>query len=217
VNNKEDWKEKRLNMLENQLKSRGIKDINVLKIMSEVPREEFVPENMKNSAYDDGPLSIGKGQTISQPYMVAVMTEFLALTGKEKVLELGTGSGYQTAILCHLSREVLSIERIPELAKEAKEKLKKLGYKNFKIKTGNGTTGWEEEAPFDGIIVTAGSPEIPDSLKSQLAENGRLVIPVGDRYTQTLFRITKKRDSFTKEEFTQCVFVPLIGKYGWKN
>ena len=202
-------------MVETQLKSRGVKDINVLKVMSMVPREEFVPENLKDSAYDDGPLSIGKGQTISQPYMVALMTEILALTGKETVLELGTGSGYQTAVLCHLAKSVLSIERIPELAHEAEEKLQKLGYKNFKIKIGNGTLGLEKEMSFDAIIVTAGSPEVPESLKFQLAENGRLVIPVGNRYTQTLFRITKRLDSFIKEEFTQCVFVPLIGKHGW--
>ncbi|MDY6863895.1 MAG: protein-L-isoaspartate(D-aspartate) O-methyltransferase [Thermodesulfobacteriota bacterium] len=214
---KDDWEIKRLNMVESQLKNRGIKDINVLKIMSTVPREEFVPENLKDSAYDDCPLSIGKGQTISQPYMVAVMTESLALTGKEKVLELGTGSGYQTAVLCHLARRVFSIERIPELADQSEEKLKKLGYKNFEIKTGNGTLGWDEEAPFDCIIVTAGSPRAPDSLKYQLEEGGRLVIPIGNRYSQTLFRITRRMDSFIEEEFTQCIFVPLIGKYGWGN
>jgi len=215
--NKDYWEKKRLDMVEKQLKSRGIRDINVLKAMSIVPREEFIPENLKNSAYDDCPLSIGKGQTISQPYMVAIMTEILALTGKEKVLELGTGSGYQTAILCHLAEKVLSIERIPELAEKAKERLKRLGYENFKIKIGNGTLGWEEEGPFDAIIVTAGSPEIPNTLKSQLSENGRLVIPIGNRYTQTLYRITRKIDAFIEEKFTQCVFVPLIGKYGWKN
>lgn len=208
---------KRLAMVENQLKARGIFDQAVLKAMAEVPREFFVPEEYLCEAYNDGPLPIGEGQTISQPYMVAVMTECLALTGSDKVLEIGTGSGYQMAVLLKITPMVYSIERIPSLARKAEAKFLELGYEQVHIKVDDGSCGWPEEAPFDGIIVTSGAPSVPDSLKEQLVEGGRLVIPVGSRHTQVLYKITRTGNRYITEEITHCVFVPLIGKYAWKE
>jgi protein-L-isoaspartate(D-aspartate) O-methyltransferase len=213
-----DWNELQDQMVKRQLVSRGIKDERVLEAMRKVPRHLFVPENLRGSAYHDGPLSIGEGQTISQPYMVALMTECLGLKGGEKVLEIGTGSGYQTAVLAELAEHVYSIERVPILLEKAQQVLTDLGYETITFfKEGDGTFGWPEESPFDGIIVTAGAPDISPILVQQLNDGGVLVVPVGSRYSQTLYKVTKKGDMIEKEERTLCVFVPLIGKYGWKQ
>ena len=211
-----DFQRQRDLMVQNQLKRRGIVSFRVLETMRKVPRERFVPGESISSAYNDSPLSIGEGQTISQPYMVALMTECLNLEGKERVLEIGTGSGYQTAILAELAYEVYTIELHEILSERAKSLLLDLGYHNIEFRVSDGSKGWKEESPFDGIIVTAGSPDIPNTLQEQLNDGGRLVIPVGSRFVQTLFRITKKGNTFHKKEFTSCVFVPLVGEYGWK-
>jgi protein-L-isoaspartate(D-aspartate) O-methyltransferase len=211
------WQHERTRMVDEQLKARGISDPKVLAAMETVPRELFIPEEYRGSAYKDGPLPIGDGQTISQPYMVALMTQCLALTGTERVLEIGTGCGYQMAVLLEITPRVYSIERLPGLAQRARKNLMLLGHENLHIRVGDGTSGWPDEAPFDGIIVTAGAQEIPDALREQLADGGRLVIPVGPRYSQTLYRVTRTKNRFSEEQFTTCVFVPLIGKYGWKD
>lgn len=210
-----DWEQERLLMVEGQLKSRGISDERVLQAMGKVPRHHFVPQDCRKSAYVDGPLPIGEGQTVSQPYMVGLMTQCLELKGNDKVLEIGTGSGYQSAILMELAGELYTIERIPILAEKAKGKLLELDYNRFHIKVADGTKGWPEEAPFDGIIVTAGAPEIPETLVNQLSEGGRLVIPVGTRFSQRLYKCVKKEGRCIQEENTMCIFVPLIGEYGW--
>jgi protein-L-isoaspartate(D-aspartate) O-methyltransferase len=210
-----DFPRARLKMVEEQIISRGIKDQKLIAAMKKVPRHLFVEEALQNQAYSDYPLPIGEKQTISQPYMVALMTEALLLTGKEKVLEIGTGSGYQTAILAELSEKVLSIERIRPLAIRARKLLHELGYFNVEIKIFDGTLGWMEESPFDAIIVTAGSPNIPQSLLDQLAVGGRLVIPVGDVFVQDLVRVVKTQEGSKKEDLGGCRFVKLIGKYGW--
>ncbi len=209
------FEELRRKMVEEQLIKRGISDKKVISAFLKVPREEFVPENLKEYAYQDSPLSIGEGQTISQPYIVALMTEALKLRGDEKVLEVGTGSGYQAAILAEIGCDVYSVERIEKLAVRSEKILKKLGY-DVKIKVGDGTLGWEEYSPFDRIIVTAAGPEIPKSLISQLSENnGRLIMPVGDRFIQDLILVIKKKDEIEKFNLGGCQFVPLIGKEGW--
>ena len=204
-------------MVEEQLRRRGIIDLRVLEAMAKVPRHLFVPLESRPGAYEDRPLPIGDGQTISQPYMVAVMTEALGLKGRERVLEIGTGSGYQTAVLAELSQTVYTVERIPSLIQKAQRILQELGYENVFYRLGDGSKGWQEEAPFDGILVTAGAPETPPTLKSQLAEGGRLVIPAGPRYAQTLYRLTRRGNQFSEEEITGCVFVPLVGDFGWKE
>lgn len=204
-------------MVEEQLIPRGIHDERVLNAFRKVPRHKFVfYENLVN-AYGDYPLPVGEGQTISQPYMVALMTQCLELKGEEKVLEIGTGSGYQAAILGELAKIVYSVERITVLAERTKVTLDALGYTNIKIKVGDGTEGWDEFAPYDGIIVTAGAPFIPSPLPAQLAEDGRMVIPIGDAFSQVLTLVKKKEGRITQEEICGCVFVPLIGKYGWKT
>lgn len=213
----QDSKKERLAMVEEQLRRRGIHDQRLLAVMANIPRHSFVSSDYHLAAYEDRPLPIGEGQTISQPYMVAVMTQSLELKGDERVLEIGTGSGYQTAILAELAKTIFTIERIQELLLRAQKILQELGYENVFFLTGDGTKGWPEKAPFDGIIVTAGAPEIPQTLTSQLAEGGRLVIPVGPRYTQTLYKVTRKRNQFTEEDLTGCVFVPLVGDFGWKE
>jgi protein-L-isoaspartate(D-aspartate) O-methyltransferase len=202
-------------MVDSQLVSRGISNKLVLNAMRKVPRHKFMPKGMEASGYDDNALPIGDGQTISQPYMVAVMTEKLGLSGGEKVLEIGTGSGYQSAILAEIAKEVYSIEFVPSMAERSKKLLQELGYKNITVTSGDGTLGLPEEAPFDGIIVTAGAPSIPKPLTDQLSEGGRLVIPIGDRYSQTLTIITKRGGKLEIESSIGCVFVPLVGKYGW--
>ncbi len=210
-----DFKNLRKEMVQYQLRSRGIKDERVLQAMETVERHLFVGEDLRGNAYDDSALPIGEGQTISQPYMVAIMTELLELKGDEKVLEIGTGSGYQAAVLSLLAKEVFTIERIASLALKTDEKFKSLGYSNIHIVTGDGTLGLPEEAPFDGIIVTAASPKIPDTYIMQLKINGRLVIPMGSRYSQTLYKIKKTQSGINISESTPCVFVPLIGEEGW--
>jgi protein-L-isoaspartate(D-aspartate) O-methyltransferase len=204
-------------MVKTQLMPRGIKDERVLSAMRKVPRHLFVDESIQYRAYDDMALSISEGQTISQPYMVAVMTELLELKGNEKVLEIGTGSGYQAAILAELSREVYTIDRIAALSERAKERFRSLGYNNIHVRVGDGTMGWPEEAPFDGIIITAGTPKIPDPLIAQLSEKGILVAPVGDRFSQVLLKTKISRGKLSEERHTPCVFVPLIGAHGWKQ
>ncbi|MBU1199604.1 MAG: protein-L-isoaspartate(D-aspartate) O-methyltransferase [Nanoarchaeota archaeon] len=198
-------------MVEHQIKDRGISNPKLLKVMKQVPRHEFVPHGMRASAYDDSPLPIGCRQTISQPYMVALMTDILGLKGDEKVLEIGAGSGYQAAILSKLAKKVYTIERMKELAGRTKELLRKLGYENIKVIHGDGTKGYEKQAPYDAIIITAASENVPPGLLEQLADNGRLAVPIGPRYHQELIRITKKGNKLKEEYFGGCIFVPLIG------
>lgn len=202
-------------MVNTQLIPRGIKDERVLNAMRKVPRHLFVDESIQYKAYDDMALSIGEGQTISQPYMVAIMTELLELKGNEKVLEIGTGSGYQAAILAELSKEVYTIERVDILAKRAEERFHYLGYTNIQVKVGDGTLGWPEETPFDRIMITAAAPKIPDVLMEQLSEEGIIIAPVGERFSQQLLKRTKSMGKYSDEYHTPCIFVPLIGEYGW--
>lgn len=204
-------------MVEFQLEARGISDRRVLEAFLKVPRHRFVAPDLDPASYSDHPLPIGRGQTISQPYMVALMTECLHLEGKERVLEIGTGSGYQAAILAELAKEVYTVERDEVLLERAKEVLALEEYKNIKFASGDGTKGWEEEAPFDGIMVTAAAPHVPESLKEQLAEGGRLVIPVGSRFGQTLVSIEKEGERFLEKNICGCVFVPLVGEDGWSD
>jgi len=212
-----DFKALREFMVKTQLIPRGIKDKRVLEAMEKVPRHLFVDDSIRYKAYDDMALAIGEGQTISQPYMVAIMTELLDLKGNEKVLEIGTGSGYQAAILAELSKEVYTVERVATLAKKADGLLHSLGYSNVYIKVGNGTLGWPEEAPFDRAIITAGTPKIPDPHIEQLSEGGIIVAPIGERFTQQLVKVKKSQNRLSEEYHTPCVFVPLIGKYGWEE
>jgi protein-L-isoaspartate(D-aspartate) O-methyltransferase len=212
-----DYEILRKRMVEEQLIPRGIKDQKVLNAFYRIERHKFIPEDLRNSAYADFPVPIGEGQTISQPYIVALMTEYLGLTGKEKVLEIGTGSGYQTAILAELAREVYSIERFEVLAGRGQAILNELGYKNIKVKAGDGTLGWEEAAPFDRIIITAASPKIPLPLIEQLADNGKLILPLGESFSQVLTLLEKKEGKLKSVDVCGCVFVPLVGKYGWQN
>lgn len=204
-------------MVDTQLVSRGIKDERVLAAMRKVPRHLFIDETLIDRAYEDHALPIGEEQTISQPYMVAIMTELLELRGNERVLEIGTGSGYQCAILAELASKVYSIERVNALAIKSKRLLDSLGYKNIEIRVANGTYGWKEESPFDGIIVTAGAPEIPETLIEQLVVGGKLVIPVGDRWSQILIKVTKTPEGAITQSITGCIFVPLLGGLGWKE
>jgi protein-L-isoaspartate(D-aspartate) O-methyltransferase len=203
----------RKHMVEHQIISRGVKDDRVLDAMLKVPRHLFVGEDLQDLAYSDQPLPIGEGQTISQPYMVALMTELLRLKGEEKVLEIGTGSGYQTAVLAELAREVYTIEIVENLAQKAKKLLEYLGYQNIWLKTGDGYFGWEEYAPFDVIIVTCGPDDVPQPLVDQLTEDGRLVIPVGYAY-QILTILEKIRGKLRKRESISCRFVPMTGEHG---
>jgi protein-L-isoaspartate(D-aspartate) O-methyltransferase len=208
----------RRQMVERQIRARGVSDPRVLAAMAKVPRHLFVPEKMRHVAYEDGPVSIGRGQTISQPYMVALMTECLEPGPEDQILEIGTGSGYQTAVLAEMVRQVDSIERIAELAERARGTLAALGYVNVVVVEGDGSLGLPERAPFDGIVVTAGSPEIPATLVRELKIGGRLVIPVGDAYHQTLYKVWREAgDRVKKKAVTGCVFVPLIGAHGWSD
>jgi protein-L-isoaspartate(D-aspartate) O-methyltransferase len=197
--------------------SSEIRDKRVLAAMSRIPREKFVPLESRHIAYEDRPLPIGWEQTISQPYIIALMTEVLELTGSEKVLELGTGSGYQTAILAELSRTVVTVERVPALAESARKVLDSLGYKNIEIHLAEETLGWKQGAPYDAIMVTAGAPDIPGELLNQLAVGGRMVIPVGSRYVQELCKVTKYQDRNQVQKLGGCRFVALIGKDAWEN
>jgi protein-L-isoaspartate(D-aspartate) O-methyltransferase len=204
-------------MVDHQIQARGVEDRRVLDAMRKVPRHVFVPREYVDSAYADRPLPIGLGQTISQPYMVAVMTEALKLEGHEKVLEVGTGSGYQAAILAEIVDHVVTLERLPELAEAAGDALRQLGYISVEVIVGDGSKGYEARAPYDGIVVTAGAPKIPSALTDQLADGGRLVIPVGNSFQQTLTRVTRRGDGQDIERLEGCVFVPLIGEYGWRE
>jgi protein-L-isoaspartate(D-aspartate) O-methyltransferase len=202
-------------MVVNQLAGRGIRDPRVLEAMGRVPREAFVPIGDRLRAYADQALPIGEGQTISQPFMVAVMSETLGLMGGERVLEIGTGSGYQAAILGELAREVISIERLPQMADAARQRLAALGYRNVEIRVADGSVGHPEGAPYDAILVTAGAPGVPRALKGQLAESGRMVIPVGPQGHQALTTVRRHNDTFVESTGEGCVFVPLIGEEGW--
>lgn len=212
-----DYEKLREEMVRTQLIPRGIKDQRVLGVMRRVPRHLFVDSSMLSNAYSDMALPISDGQTISQPYMVAVMTELLDLTGNEKILEIGTGSGYQAAILAELSKEVYTMERISTLVSRAEKLLSSLDYKNIHVKLADGTLGWPEAAPFDRIIITAGAPHVPEPLLNQLVAGGVLVAPVGSRYSQQLLKIKKTEDGTIEEYHTPCVFVPLVGELGWDS
>jgi len=213
----------RQKMVERQLALRGIHEPVVLEAMRTVPREEFLPEERRGLAYYDGALPIGLGQTISQPYMVAVMTQLLVtprVASGAKIglaLEVGGGSGYQAAVLSVLSEQVITIERVPELAQRAQETLRRLGYDNVEVVTGDGTMGLAERAPFNAILVAAAAPHVPTPLKEQLAPGGRLVVPVGSRGLQVLTTVRRTATGFHEEQSTQCVFVPLIGEEGWQD
>jgi protein-L-isoaspartate(D-aspartate) O-methyltransferase len=204
-------------MVETQLAGRGISDQRVLDAMRKVPRHFFVDEALQEQAYSDHPLPIADKQTISQPYIVALMTEKLELRGHEKVLEIGTGSGYQAAILAELAQRVFSIERLPGLAYRANQALRKLGYTNVIVRVSDGTLGWPDEAPFDGIIVTAGAPKVPQPLVDQLAMGGRLVVPVGDRLSQSLMLVERVPEGIRKKDLGGVRFVDLVGKWGWEE
>jgi len=204
-------------MVTEQVTRRGVRDTRVLRAMGKVPRHRFVDEALSGRAYGDYPLPIGERQTISQPYMVALMTEALELVGHERVLEIGTGSGYQTAILAELCSKVYSIERIKGLADRAIRMLDSLGYYNVLVRVGDGSLGWREEAPFDAILVTAAAPTVPDALVEQLSPKGRLVVPVGDAYSQELRKGVKEDEGMRWTDLGGCVFVKLIGDQGWST
>jgi len=214
-----DYSKLRERMVKRQIASRGVRSAPVLDAMRKVPRERFLPRGQGVFAYDDSPLPIGDGQTISQPYIVAYMAESLALEGGEKVLEIGTGSGYAAAVLAEIAAEVYTIERIEGLATMARKILDELGYSNVHVRCGDGTLGWPEEAPFDGIVVAAGGPDVPDTLKHQLKTGGRLVIPIGrSKAYQELVRVTRvAEDEFKAEDLVPVRFVPLVGEEGWSS
>lgn len=207
--------EQRDRMVEEQLKARGLADERLLAAFRKVPRHVFVPQELQQQAYTDHPLPIGSGQTISQPYMVALMTSRLQLQGHERVLEIGSGSGYQSAILAELALEVFSVERLPELLRSASERLIALGYLNVHLTTGNGSLGWPEHAPYEAIIVTAAAPDVPAPLLEQLTDPGRMVLPIGPQDTQMLVEAEKRHGAVSQREIASCVFVPLCGQYGW--
>jgi len=206
--------ERRL-MIETQIRKRGVSSPRVLEAMASVRRHEFVPLEFRNDAYADKPLPIGEGQTISQPYMVAAMTEALELNGSEHVLEIGTGSGYQAAVLSVLTQQVLTVESHTSLALAAQERLTNLGYANVHVHNGDGSAGFPDAAPYDAILVTAGAPGIPQIIASQLRDGGRLVIPVGDRDNQELVRAKMENGQLKSRVLFHCKFVPLLGRYGW--
>ena len=203
-------------MVDEQVAARGVTDPRVLAAMRRVPRHRFVQEALQDRAYGDHPLPIGEGQTISQPYIVGIMTQLLHLTGSEKVLEIGTGTGYQTAVLAELARRVCSVERIASLAARARATLEAMGYTNVWVRTADGTFGWPDEAPFDRILVSAAAPAVPEPLFEQLVEGGRMVLPVGDPFAQTLTVVDRVGGEKKISADSGCVFVKLIGKYGWE-
>lgn len=213
--NGHDWASLRHSMVNEQVRKRGIRSPRLLEVLESLPRHLFVPEDLAPHAYEDRALSIGDGQTISQPYMVASMTEALELTGSERVLEIGTGSGYQAAILAELANEVVTVERDEALGNAARERLAALGYRNIRVKIGDGTLGCADGTPFNAALVAAAAPSIPPPLVEQLAEDGRLVIPVGDSEKQMLLRIRKSAGEILEEKLFACQFVPLRGRYGW--
>jgi len=211
------FKSLREEMVTQQIMGRGLTSPRIIEVFKKVPRHLFVPEQFWNQSYDDHPLPIGEGQTISQPYMVALMTDLLDLSGQEKVLEIGTGSGYQAAILAELAKEVYTVERYKSLAERAEKILKELDYQNVKVLVGDGTKGWEKFSPYERIIVTASAPDVPQPLFEQLNEMGRLVIPVGGRWSQDLMLIEKRKGKIVGKSICGCVFVPLIGEYGYRE
>jgi len=213
----QDFAELRRTMVEQQIRGRGVRDERVLEAMLAVPRHEFVPQAFVDEAYADKPLPIGEGQTISQPYMVGVMSEALELAGTERVLEVGTGCGYQAAVLSLLAREVYSVESNATLALDAQKRLERLGYANVHVHTGDGTLGLPELAPFEGIVVTAAAPRVPEPLAEQLAEGGRLVIPVGSESEQDLLAVRREGEKTIARVVNHCRFVPLVGRYGWRS
>ena len=207
----------RRKMVEEQILGRGIKDLSVMEVLSRVPRHLFVNSSLQHRAYGDCPLPIGENQTISQPYIVALMTQVLDLKGEERVLEIGTGSGYQTAILAELAAQIFTIERVKPLVKKTKELLEGLKYKNIVFKTFDGTYGWRDQSPFDAILISAATPSIPKSLIEQLADKGRLVAPVGERESQDLVVLNKNGNRVMERKIGSCKFVPLIGKFAWSE
>jgi protein-L-isoaspartate(D-aspartate) O-methyltransferase len=212
-----DFSLRRESMVREQIGARGIRDPRVLEAMRRIPREDYVPEHLRSQAYSDNALPIGNGQTISQPYVVARMTDLLGVEPQHKVLEIGTGSGYQTAILALLARWVFSLERVPELAKVAIERMRNLGLQNVKIQIFDGTVGWSDMAPFDRILVTAGAPAAPKPLLDQLSVGGRMVIPEGDRASQRLVVYEKTAEGLLRQEHEPVAFVPLVGRHGWEE
>jgi protein-L-isoaspartate(D-aspartate) O-methyltransferase len=204
-------------MVSEQVIARGVTEERVVAALRRVPRHLFVDEALRDKAYGDHPLPIGDGQTISQPFIVGRMTELLKLSGREKVLEIGTGSGYQAAVLGELAARVCTIERVPKLAQRARETLESLGYRNVWVRVANGTLGWPDEAPFDRVLVAAGGPAVPPPLFEQLIEGGRMVMPVGDQASQTLRVIEKRDGAMQVTEDSSCVFVKLVGKYAWEG
>jgi protein-L-isoaspartate(D-aspartate) O-methyltransferase len=204
-------------MVKEQIHRRGIRAPDVLNALRQVPRHAFVPDDRRTEAYEDHPVPIGEKQTVSQPYIVAKMTELLDLKGNERVLEIGTGSGYQTAILAECARVVYTVERLPLLGARARMTLTALGYENIHERVGDGSRGWPEEAPFDGIIVTAATPEVPLALTDQLAEGGILVLPIGDRVSQMLVTVHREHGRLSRTEHLRCTFVPLLGKEGFAD
>lgn len=207
----------RRRMIAEQIVARGVLDERVHLAMNHVPRHFFVEPALADQAYSDNPLGIGEGQTISQPYIVALMTSELKLKGNETVLEIGTGCGYQTSILAELAKQVYTIERIKPLALQARRTLKDLGYKNIVMRIGDGTHGWDAHLKFDGILVAAASPQIPEPLVAQLSDGGRLVIPIGDEQNQNLMRVTRNGEKINTENLGPCRFVKLVGRFGWRN
>ena len=210
-----EFQDERRRMVDEQLRARGLKDERLLVAFRDTPRHLFVPEEFRQDAYADRPLPIGSAQTISQPYMVALMVDRLRLKGHERVLEIGGGSGYQTAILSQLALDVFSVERLPELLAAARERLTTLGYLNVHFTAGNGSLGWSEHAPYDAIIVSAAAPSVPQSLIDQLAEGSRMVLPIGPPEGQMLIEVEKRRGAVSQKPVASCVFVPLVGEYGW--
>jgi len=208
---------RRNRMVEDQIAARGACRDRILEALRAVPRHAFIPAQYEDRAYGDHPVPIGHGQTISQPYIVALMTDLLDPRSGDRVLEIGTGSGYQAAILSMLCAEVISVERHPELAEAARARLIELGYANVSVHLGDGTRGWPDKAPYDGILVTAAGPAVPESLKRQLAVGGRLVCPVGSRERQQLVVVARTEDGFQERTDTGCIFVPLIGDEGWPS
>jgi len=204
-------------MVETQIRKRGVTDERVLRAMATVPRHKFVPASWINHAYADEPLPIGHGQTISQPYIVAAMVVSLVLTGSENVLEIGTGCGYQAAIVSALAREVHSVELLPDLAQSAAERVHRLGYANVHVHSGDGTLGWPEFSPYDAILIAAAAPSVPEPLLRQLAEGGRLIAPVGEEDKQELQLVTKREGKLLFKQGGPCRFVPLIGEHGWRK
>ena len=212
-----EWRHERERMVKEQIIARGVEDKRIIDAMMRVPRHIFVDKIYAHQAYNDYPLAVGHGQTISQPYMVAVMTDLLELKADDTALEIGTGSGYQAAILAQLCKMVYTVERLSALKEKARETLGQLGITNIAYMTGDGSLGWPQFAPYDAILVTAGAPEVPNALLEQLAEKGRLVIPVGSELYQTLNLVTKQRGRIFRKEIFECTFVPLLGKQGWKE